>query len=47
LTLCILDVTFLLAMPPALLLGRTDIAELLTVDACLARRGWFTKASRR
>lgn len=27
---------YIAAMPATLLLGRTDIAELLTVDACLA-----------
>jgi hypothetical protein len=42
LTLYKLDVTSPFAMGPTLLLRRTDIAELLTVDACLARRGWFT-----
>jgi hypothetical protein len=36
LTLQMLNVTFQLAMPLTLLLGRTAIAELLTADACLA-----------
>jgi hypothetical protein len=31
-----LNVTFQFAMPLMLLLGRTDIAELLTADTCLA-----------
>jgi hypothetical protein len=31
-----LSVTFQFAMSPTPLLGRTDIAELLAADACLA-----------